>query len=232
MNKFFEKNETLCLIILIAGYVILNSYLMKNFGYTSCISFIANTLYSCILLSLIFIDKKQKYYGLVKVNNLKQFLYFIPLVLIVLSQFLGGISINKSASEILFHILTMINVGFLEEIIFRGILFRSIEKDDKKLAIIISSLTFGIGHIVNILNGAELIPTLIQIAYATAIGFMFVTIFIKSKSLIPCIITHMAINSLSVFTGNMSELLSYLIPVLFIVISISYTMYLNKIINE
>ena len=35
MSKFFEKHETLCLIILIAGYVIINSYCMNNFGYTS-----------------------------------------------------------------------------------------------------------------------------------------------------------------------------------------------------
>lgn len=46
----------------------------------------------------------------------------------------------------------MINIGFLEEIIFRGILYKSIEKDNKKLAIIISSVTFGIGHIVNLLK--------------------------------------------------------------------------------
>ena len=84
----------------------------------------------------------------------------------------------------------MVNIGFLEEIIFRGILYKSIEKDNQKLAIIISSLTFGIEHIVNLLNGADLVPTLMQICYAIAIGFLFVTIFNKSKSLIPCIITQ------------------------------------------
>ena len=39
MNKFFEKHETLCLIILIAGYVIINSYCMNNFGYSSKFTF-------------------------------------------------------------------------------------------------------------------------------------------------------------------------------------------------
>lgn len=230
MSKFFAKHETLCLIFLIAGYVIINSYCMQNFGYTSPIGFISDTIFSLVLL--IIISKKSKYYGLTKVENAKEFLYFIPLIIIGSVHLWNGIGINNSKSEIVFHILTMINVGFLEEIIFRGILYKSIEKDNKKLAIIISSVTFGIGHIVNLLNGANLIPTLIQICYATALGFLFVTIFNKSKSLIPCIITHIAINSLSIIGKDSTGILTYLIPIILIIISISYTIFINKNIKE
>ena len=232
MNKFFEKYETLCLIILIAGYVIINSYCMNNFGYTSSISFILNTIFSVVLVTLIIIDKKAKYYGLTRVENAKKFLYFLPLVIIGTVGLWNGITINKPTNEIVFHILTMINVGFLEEMIFRGILYKSIEKDNKKLAIIISSVTFGIGHIVNLLNGADLVPTLIQICYAVAIGFLFVTIFNKSKSLIPCIITHIAVNSLSILGVDSVGISTYLIPVILIIISVSYTVFINKTIKE
>lgn len=232
MSKFFEKHETLCLIFLIAGYVIINSYCMQNFGYTSPISFIVNTIFSVVLLTLIIISKKSKYYGLTKVENTKEFLYFIPLIIIGTVGLWNGFDINNSTSEIVFHILTMINVGFLEEIIFRGILYKSIEKDNKKLAIIISSVTFGIGHIVNLLNGADLIPTLMQVCYAIALGFLFVTIFNKSKSLIPCIITHMAINSLSVLGKDSTGILTYLIPIILIIISSSYAIFINKTIKK
>ena len=78
----------------------------------------------------------------------------------------------------------MLNIGFLEEIIFRGFLFKMMEKNNVKTAIIVSSITFGIGHIVNLLNGAELIPTLLQVCYAIAIGYMLVMVFYKSKSII------------------------------------------------
>lgn len=227
MSKFFEKHETLCLFILIAGYVIINSYCINNFGYTSSISFIVNTILSVVLLALIIIDKKTKYYGLTKVKNAKKFLYFLPLVIIGTVGLWNGIDINKSTNEIIFHILTMINIGFLEEIIFRGILYKSIEKDNQKLAIIISSITFGIGHIVNLLNGADLVPTLMQICYAITIGFLFVTIFNKSKSLIPCIITHIAVNSLSVLGVNSTGISTYLIPIMLIIISISYTAFIK-----
>lgn len=41
------------------------------------------------------------------------------------------------------------------------------EKNNVKSAIIVSSITFGIGHIVNLLNGADLIPTLFHGVFNT-----------------------------------------------------------------
>ena len=126
----------------------------------------------------------------------------------------------------------MVNVGFLEEIIFRGILYKSIEKDNKKLAIIITSITFGIGHIVNLLNGADLVPTLMQICYATSLGFLFVTILNKSKSLIPCIISHIVINSLSIFEVDNTKLSIIITSLILIFISSSYTVFINRTVKE
>lgn len=48
-----------------------------------------------------------------------------------------------------------------------------------KRAILISSITFGLGHIVNLLNGKNILETLMQICYAVAIGFLFTIIFYK-----------------------------------------------------
>lgn len=125
----------------------------------------------------------------------------------------------------------MINVGFIEEIIFRGFLFKMMEKDNIKSAIIVGALTFGIGHIINLFNGADIIPTLMQVCYATAIGYLFVIIFYKSKSLIPCIITHSVTNSLAIFNVE-NTILTYIVPIFLIVVSISYAIYINKIVKD
>ena len=231
MKKIFEKHETLFCILLIAVYVLVNSYCMENFGLENYRSTIINTIFSIILIILIKLLKRRSYYGLTKVTELKKYLYFIPLFMIISVNLWNGININNSASEIIFYILTMINVGFIEEIIFRGFLFKMMAKDSIKSAIIVSSITFGIGHIVNLLNGADLIPTLMQICYAISIGFLFVSIFHKSKSLIPCIITHSLINSLSIF--NVENLISlYVAPVFLIIVSFVYANYINKTIKE
>lgn len=231
MKKIFEKHETLFCILLIVAYIVVNSYCIQNFGIADYRSTIINTTFSIVLIVLMIILKRTSYYGLKKVTNFKKYLYFIPLLLIASVNLWNGVNINNSTREIMFHILTMLNVGFIEEIIFRGFLFKMMEKTNLKRAIIVSSVTFGIGHIVNLLNGADLIPTLMQICYAIAIGYVFVTIFHKSKSLIPCIITHSLINSLSIF--NVQNPMSlYVAPVFLTIISLTYAIYINKTIKE
>lgn len=231
MIKFFEKHEFLICMLLIIIYIVSNSYCMQNFGIEDYRSTIVNTIISVGLILLIISLKKVKYYGLTKPLNSRKFLYFVPLILIASVNLWNGININNSKNEIVFHILTMINVGFIEEIIFRGFLFRMMEKSNVKSAIIVSAITFGVGHIINLLNGAELIQTLIQVCYATSIGFLFVIIFYKSKSLIPCIITHCIVNSLSIF--NIESTISlYIAPIILSIVPIIYTIYINKTIKE
>ena len=218
MKEKFYKNEASNVILLIVIYVVLNSYCINSFGTTSYITTIINMLISVFLIILIKVLDRTKYYGFTKVKNLKRYLYFLPLLVIGTVNIWNGFNINNSLKEIIFYILTMVNVGFIEEIIFRGFLFKMLEKDNLNKAIIISSLTFGIGHIVNLLNGEDLIPTLFQICYAISLGYLFVTIFIKSKSLIPCIITHSLINSLAIFNVE-NTLSAYLVPAIVIGIS-------------
>ena len=52
------------------------------------------------------------------------------------------------------------------------------------------------------------------------------------KSLIPCIITHIAVNSLSVLGVDNTGISTYLIPATLIIISVSYAVFINKTINE
>lgn len=141
---------------------------------------------------------------------------------------LGGINLNHKITEIIFYMLTMINVGFLEEIIFRGFLFQMMAKDNVKSAVIVTSITFGIGHILNLFNGADLIPTLIQICYAISTGFLFAIILIKTKSLIPCIITHSIVNALSIFAVT-NTVTTYISPIILTIVPILYSIYLIKL---
>ena len=110
-------------------------------------------------------------------------------------------------------------------------MIKNFRKDSLKLAVVVTTITFGIGHILNLFNGSDLIPTLIQICYATATGYLFAVLLIKGKSLWPCIITHSVVNSLSVFVVD-GVITTYIGPIILTVVPIIYSIYLNKTLKD
>lgn len=126
----------------------------------------------------------------------------------------------------------MLCVGFMEEVIFRGLLFKAIAKDNAKMAIVISSVTFGLGHVLNLINGSGMgaLENLFQITGAVAIGFLFVIVFYRGGSLLPCIIAHAVINITSAFANGMGLMIErrMLFHMALIAITIVYTVVLTK----
>ncbi len=163
-------------------------------------------------------------------------LFYFPLIILITANLWYGVAFNQSALETLLHILSMFCVGFLEEMIFRGFLFNAMAKDGVQSAIVVSSVTFGAGHIVNLVNGsgAQLLPNLLQVMYATAVGFAFVMIYYKSKSLVPCILTHGIFNGLSAFANEaaMTVQREILTGILLAAIAGGYAVYIALAVKE
>lgn len=232
MKKLYEKSEIWFAVIWIVAYVVLFSMaddFSESMGFQKII-----TAPLCVFLTLVLFvwirkhDLSEKY-GLIPFKgNWKNYLYFVPLLLIMSVNLWNGVTLNMSVAESALYVLSMLCVGFLEEVIFRGLLFKAICKESLKRAVVISSITFGIGHIVNLLNGAEVLPTLLQICYATALGFLFTIIFYKGKSLLPCIITHSVVNSLSTFRVEGSQTYSIAVSAALCVVSVGYTLWILK----
>ena len=132
------------------------------------------------------------------------------------------------------YIVSMCCVGFIEEVIFRGFLFRAMEKDNLRTAIIVSSLTFGLGHISNLFNGSGRTPasSAVQIIFAVLVGLVLVTIFYRGGSLIPCIVFHSVNNALGAFgaEGQLDQRTEMIINLILIVIVLGgYLLYLYRI---
>lgn len=126
----------------------------------------------------------------------------------------------------------MLCVGFPEEVIFRGLLFKAIARGNIRSAVIISSVTFGIGHIINLFNGSgmDLVGNLCQIAFAVAAGFLPVMIFYRGGSLLPCIIVHSAINTIGTFANDktVTAEMHIIHLAILIAITVAYTLVLIK----
>ena len=234
LKKLYDKSKIWFAISWIIAYCVLMSVgdaLSALIGIEKSVTLAIGILLSAILL--LFLKKNRLFsdYGLCKPKeSAKSMLYYIPILIMLTVNLWYGVRLNYDALETVLYILAMLCVGFLEEVIFRGLLFEAMRKDSAKAAIIVSSVTFGIGHIINLINGsgAELLPNLLQLIYATAAGFMFVMMYYKSKSLIGCIVAHGAFNALSVFANeaNATAEIRILTAILLTAITGSYALYL------
>lgn len=236
MKKLYEKNELTFAIVWIAVYCVLQSLanpLNKIVGIEYSASAAFCILQAVVLFAFIRKNNLQKRYGFCKSPvPAKRFLYYVPLVILASGNFWNGFALNYSSAEIICRIVCMLLVGFLEEVIFRGLLFRALAKDNIKSAVIISSVTFGIGHIINLFNGSEMdiAENLSQIVFAVAVGFLLVTIFYRGGSLIPCILVHSAINTLGTFANDtdLTTKMHLLHIAVLIVITVIYTLILTR----
>ena len=234
LKKLYDKSQIWFAVAWIIAYCVLMSVgdaLSASIGIEKSVTLAIGILLSAILL--LFLKKNGLFsdYGLCAPKaSAKSMLFYIPILVMLTANLWYGVTLNYGVLETVLYILAMFCVGFLEEVIFRGLLFEAMRKDNVKAAIIVSSVTFGIGHIINLINGsgAELLPNLLQLIYATAAGFMFVMMYYKSKSLIGCIVTHGAFNAISVFANeaNANAEMRILTAILLTAITGSYALYL------
>ena len=233
IKKLYSSHPILLSVSLIVIYIVGSSVsqalsALTPFPYSCEAAF--HLVFSAVLLALILKSGLMEPLGLKRPSlSHARSLCYIPLIAIVACNFIFGAEVSASLPETVFFIISMLCVGFLEELIFRGILFTAMSRDGLTAAVIVSSLTFGIGHILNLLRGAELLPTLCQIVYAAAAGFLFVIIFIKSGSIIPQIIAHSLCNSLSIFGKSEYTAAETVISSLVLTaVTVLYALYLIK----
>lgn len=235
MTSFFKKSEIGFALAWIGIYCVGMSVfdnLSEAIGLENSLSAVFALAASLFLFLWIRKSKLTEYFGLCRPSApAKAFLYFIPLALISVRNIWSGVAVNYTAIPLLCFVIKMLCVGFLEEIIFRGFLFRAMSQNNVKSAIIVSSVTFGIGHIINLLNGSGMSPAdnVFQIVLAVFIGFLYVIIFYRGGSLIPCILSHGIFNSLSAFAdGGAPETVELLCRILLLALVAAYSLILLK----
>lgn len=204
MRKFYEKNEVLFAVLWILVYCFATIPIRGELGDESIWMLIALAVIAAGITVFVKINHLEEKYGLTGwPKNAKKYLYFIPMWILMTGNLWGGFALAYSGAAQVFAVLSMLLIGYVEEMLFRGFLFKAlIPKDGVRIAVIISAVTFGIGHIVNLLAGQANLETVIQVFFAIAWGFIFTMVFYKCKSLLPCIFTHGLVDAFSKFSAN------------------------------
>lgn len=236
MKKLYGKSKIRFAVAWIIAYCVLMSAgdaLSAVLGVEKSATLAVGLLLSTVLL--LFLGKNGLFeaYGLCSPKAAaREMLYYIPVLVMLTANFWYGVTLNYGVLETVLYILSMLCVGFLEEVIFRGLLFEAMRENGVKAAVIVSSVTFGMGHIINLVNGsgAELLPNLLQVIYATAAGFMFVMMYLTSKSLFFCIAAHGMFNAISVFSNEAAAAqgMRVLTAIALTVITGAYAVYLAR----
>lgn len=233
MKQLYDESKIWFAIAWIVAYCVLMSLgdsLSTELGVEKSVT-LAVGVTLCALL-LLFLDR----HGLLREHGLcrsraraSMVLFYIPIVIMLTANFWCGVRLNYGVLETILYILAMFCVGFLEEVIFRGLLFEAMREESEHAATIVSAVTFGIGHIINLFNGsgAELLPNLLQVVYATAAGFMFVMLYRRTGSLLVCILAHSLFNAFSAFSVESPTVgMRIATAILLTVITGSYAIYL------
>ena len=239
MKKLYEKSELWFALVWIIAYCVLASVgdnLSSEIGVSKVITLPILIILSVMLYLFVKKNGLGEKYGLCKPQvPASKMLYYLPLIVLLTANFWFGVKMNASPIETVLYMLSMLCVGFLEEMIFRGFLFNAMAKNGVRSAIIVSSLTFGIGHIINLINGsgAELLPNLLQVVYAVAVGFAFVMIYYKTKSLLVCIATHSLFNAASAFANEtITDTQNVISAILIALIAAAYAAYIAVMVKD
>ena len=230
MEKLYRKDEVLFAVCWIVIYVVgfgNADSLSASMGLPKALTAVLGLVLSVALYGFIRRKGLTDYYGLCRfAGDMRTFLYFLPLIFLTGMNLYNGMTMNMEPLTAVLYVISMCWVGFLEEVIFRGLLFKGMCCSGVVSAIVVSSLSFGAGHIVNVFLGAPVFETLLQLVYASAIGFCYTAIFYVGGSLLPCILSHAVFNSLSAFAVEPSDAQHVLFTLIHTVVGVGYGVWL------
>lgn len=119
-----------------------------------------------------------------------------PLWLGVLTPIGAAIEFYRASPEkiaVLFAICFLVAVN--EETLFRGCMFRGLQKTFRPLtAAIISSVVFGAIHIINLRSGGDPVFVVAQMFLAAGTGSVMAAVTFSSKSILPALFLHFIVD--------------------------------------
>ena len=123
------------------------------------------------------------------------------------SYIAGDCTVTSGPRSILLYALICLGVGFFEELAFRGCAFMLLLKSRTQskakifLAIFLSSVVFGLIHLVNLFFGASPISVLLQMGYSALIGALCSMVLLLTRNIWLCVLLHATYN----FCGGIIE---------------------------
>jgi len=214
MKISFPQRRPLLFVVLLLLVILVIYFLAGAITIQLKLTSVAMALMADGLLALIAIFLLTRHHwcrdvGFRLPSNPRSLWFFaLPCLPIILNIAFLGIG-NPGIGGLLLFLAAASLVGFVEETYFRGMMLQVLLRRGPWQAVIISSLLFGIMHLLNVAGGANLVATLLQVVYAVAIGLMYAALALRTRTILPLIVIHgltdffafIALNSTVVTSG-------------------------------
>ena len=101
----------------------------------------------------------------------------------------SGITVS-SVSNLIYLVLLSLSVGFVEELLFRGIIIRAWLKKGVYVAVGVSTALFGLGHLMQLMGGQSAYGTVLQILFSLVLGLALALVVVRTWSIWGVIVFH------------------------------------------
>ena len=233
MKSLQESKPIWHAVIWIIAYILLvniGDNISSDLGGESPATVILLIAFSIVLLLYLKKNNWFALYGFRKIekSDLSKALFYIPLMITIPLHYFRGIREELGVTGFILALLLMICVGFIEELIFRGFLYRGILKSSGiTRAVVISGVTFAIGHIVNLMRGYSIGDQIVQIVAGIFVGILLALIVALTNNILPCVLWHILFNFSGTITNSNLKMETYMVIIVGGICTL-YGLYLMK----
>ena len=198
MMKLYRKSELYFALAMIAVYVFVFGTL-RSLGDDSPYMALSLLLFAALLFVFVKRNSLMEKYGLSGwAKNSRQMLYFIPLWIVTTGNLWGGLAPKYEGLGLLCAVVMFALVGFVEELIFRGLAYRRMRWYIKPVpAMILSAMYFAAVH-----------GNWLQGIYAFIMGVLLAFAYERFHSILAPMLIHIGANTVSVIISE-TELLEF-----------------------
>lgn len=154
-----------------------------------------NFMLFSLLIPLVFVlTKKWSWSGIgfakIDVSACKKVLYFLPLLAVFLPAAGKGFQM-ESAAYGLGNLYLYFMVGLAEEVYFRGVIPRYLNKAfSRKGVILLSTVIFGIGHMAAAFTASSGLEIFLTVLNAFIFGWLAMEMTVISQNIMPAVLLH------------------------------------------
>lgn len=180
-------------------------------------------------------------------NTLKSLIIMIPALIIAINNFPiiaffdGRATLTDPMYRIFLFLIECLSVGFFEEILFRGIillvLIQKLEhrKNGTMYAILISSIFFGMLHLLNLFQGASISDVMLQVGYSFLVGVMWAVMYLRTHHLWLTMLMHALYNffgQVMFYLGVVNQRYDLYTIIITVTLAILVSLYAIKLLKE